>query len=342
MSGVDAPAKEITDKTDVGVGTLYRHFPRRSDLIAAVMQHEIDVCGDAGTTLGGEHEPDVALAQWLYHLTELVGTKPGLASALHSGDPAFDQLPDYLMQSLEPVLAALLDSATSSGAVRPDVSARDLLHAVAMLRQPVPGERTRLQPAHGDRLRRRAPDSQPDDSVTCRRNEQPALVLTRAGTGEATPSPGKHDRSGRPLERWRLVEVGRWGFGRWWRWWVRFPDLQGLRCLGCRVVVSGIVGCGAGIGQRRLDGFGLDGVAAAERCGPDEAAGCGLFEGPARLRLEGVVVAAQRGEVGGDGLATVPVLDGVVLIAAAGAVAAGDADARAVADLGVAAQRGAG
>jgi hypothetical protein len=44
------------------------------------------------------------------------------------------------MQRLEPVLAALLDSATSSGAVRPDVSARDLLHAVAMLRQPVPGE----------------------------------------------------------------------------------------------------------------------------------------------------------------------------------------------------------
>jgi AcrR family transcriptional regulator len=72
-SGVDAPAKEITDKADVGVGTLYRHFPHRSDLIAAVMQHEIDVCGDAGTTLGGEHEPNVALAQWLYHLTELVG-----------------------------------------------------------------------------------------------------------------------------------------------------------------------------------------------------------------------------------------------------------------------------
>ena len=28
-SGVDAPAKEITDRAGVGVGTLYRHFPRR-------------------------------------------------------------------------------------------------------------------------------------------------------------------------------------------------------------------------------------------------------------------------------------------------------------------------
>ena len=36
-SGVDAPAKEITDLAGVGVGTLYRHFPRRSDLIVAVL-----------------------------------------------------------------------------------------------------------------------------------------------------------------------------------------------------------------------------------------------------------------------------------------------------------------
>jgi AcrR family transcriptional regulator len=42
VSGVDAPAKEITDLAGVGVGTLYRHFPRRSDLIVAVLQHEID------------------------------------------------------------------------------------------------------------------------------------------------------------------------------------------------------------------------------------------------------------------------------------------------------------
>jgi len=48
-SGVDAPAKEITDLAGVGVGTLYRHFPRRSDLIVAVLQHEIDECDRAAS-----------------------------------------------------------------------------------------------------------------------------------------------------------------------------------------------------------------------------------------------------------------------------------------------------
>jgi AcrR family transcriptional regulator len=56
-SGVDAPAKEITDLAGVGVGTLYRHFPRRSDLIVAVLQHEIDECVEAAEELGTTLNP---------------------------------------------------------------------------------------------------------------------------------------------------------------------------------------------------------------------------------------------------------------------------------------------
>lgn len=139
-SGVDAPAKQITDLAGVGVGTLYRHFPRRSDLVVAVLQHEVDVCADAAPALGETNEPAVALTKWLNRLTEFVGTKRGLASALHSGDPAFDALPDYLMQRLEPALESLLTSATAAGEIRDDVSARDLIHTVALLCQPIPSE----------------------------------------------------------------------------------------------------------------------------------------------------------------------------------------------------------
>jgi AcrR family transcriptional regulator len=139
-SGVDAPAKEITDLADVGVGTLYRHFPRRSDLVAAVLQREIDACAEAGPTLGAAHGPSEAVAMWLHRFTEFVGTKRGLAAALHSGDPAFDALPGYFMQRLEPTLGSLLEAAAGRGEIRADVNSRDLLHAVALLCQPVPGE----------------------------------------------------------------------------------------------------------------------------------------------------------------------------------------------------------
>ena len=50
-AGVHAPAKEIADLAGVGVGTLYRHFPQRSDLVKAVFQHEVDACADAAPAL---------------------------------------------------------------------------------------------------------------------------------------------------------------------------------------------------------------------------------------------------------------------------------------------------
>jgi AcrR family transcriptional regulator len=132
-SGVDVPAKEIAALAGVGVGTLYRHFPRRSDLVVAVLQREIDACADAGPALGAALEPIDALTQWLHRYTTFVATKRGLATALHSGDPAFDALPGYFWERLGPVLKDLLDAATSAGEIRADVSAKDLLTAVALL-----------------------------------------------------------------------------------------------------------------------------------------------------------------------------------------------------------------
>jgi AcrR family transcriptional regulator len=139
-SGVDAPAKEITDRAGVGVGTLYRHFPQRADLIKAVIEREIDACADAAPVLAAAHEPGVALARWLDRFTAFVATKRGFAAALHSGDPAFDGLPGYLLEKLGPALGSLLDAATATGEIRAGISARDLLFAVAKLCAPLPDE----------------------------------------------------------------------------------------------------------------------------------------------------------------------------------------------------------
>jgi AcrR family transcriptional regulator len=139
-AGVDAPAKEIADLAGVGVGTLYRHFPQRSDLVRAVFQRGVDACADAAPTLAVANEPGVALRMWLHRYTEFVGTKRGLAAALHSGDPAYGALPGYFNQRLEPALASLLEAAIASGEIRADISARDLLHAVANLCMPVSDE----------------------------------------------------------------------------------------------------------------------------------------------------------------------------------------------------------
>ena len=132
-SGVDAPVRDIAEKAGVGVGTVYRHFPQRSDLIVAVFRHEVDTCADAAVGLAAEYEPGEALSRWTQRFVDFLAAKRGLATALHSGDPAYETLPAYFKQRFEPALRSLLKSAVSAGQVRADITAEDLLGAVASL-----------------------------------------------------------------------------------------------------------------------------------------------------------------------------------------------------------------
>jgi AcrR family transcriptional regulator len=132
-SGVDAPVREIAEKANVGIGTIYRHFPQRSDLIVAVFRHEVDACADAAPILAAKRAPGEALARWMQRYVDFIAAKRGLAAALHSGDPAFDTLPAYFQQRLEPALRELLASAAAAGEVRTDIAAMDLLGAVGSL-----------------------------------------------------------------------------------------------------------------------------------------------------------------------------------------------------------------
>lgn len=132
-SGVDATVREIAARAGVGMGTLYRRFPKRSDLIAAVFRREVDSCAAEAPALAAAHRPGEALARWLRRYAAFLGTKKGLAAALHSGDPAFDALPAYFRSRFEPALAALLVAAAAADEARDDVEPYDLLRAIGNL-----------------------------------------------------------------------------------------------------------------------------------------------------------------------------------------------------------------
>jgi AcrR family transcriptional regulator len=135
-SGVDAPVREIAEKAGVGIGTVYRHFPQRSDLIVAVFRREVDACADAASVLAAEHEPGEALARWMQRYVDFIAAKRGLAAALYSGNPAFEALPAYFEKRLTPALRKLLDAAVAAGEARAGVEPYDLLRAVALISKP--------------------------------------------------------------------------------------------------------------------------------------------------------------------------------------------------------------
>ena len=131
--GVDAPVRSIAEQAGVGVGTLYRHFPLRSDLISAVFRHEMEACVAAASEIEATCPAGEALDRWIMRYTEFVATKRGLASALHSGDPAYEPLADYFSTRLAPTLERLLAAASQSSAISQNVDPREFLGAVANL-----------------------------------------------------------------------------------------------------------------------------------------------------------------------------------------------------------------
>ena len=133
-SGVEAPVRDIAAAAGVGMGTIYRHFPTRADLIVAVYRHQVEACAEAGPALlanGGS--PHAALGQWVNLFVDFLVTKHGLAAALRPDSVGFDALHAYFLDRLVPVCAQLLAAAAEAGEISTDIDALELMHGIGNL-----------------------------------------------------------------------------------------------------------------------------------------------------------------------------------------------------------------
>lgn len=133
-SGVDVPVRDIAQRAGVGIGTIYRHFPTRADLIVAVYRHQVAACAAAGPTLlASSSSPHAALAQWVHLFVDFLVTKHGLAAALQSDDAAFESLHAWFLDTLVPVCAELLDAAAAAGEIHAGQDALELMYGIGNL-----------------------------------------------------------------------------------------------------------------------------------------------------------------------------------------------------------------
>ena len=133
-SGVEAPVRDIAAEAGVGMGTIYRHFPTRADLIIAVFRHQVEACAEAGPALLASSEtPHVALGRWVDLFVDFLVTKHGLAAVLQADGSGFDALHAYFVDRLVPVCTQLLDAAAEAGEIRSDLEAYELLCGVGNL-----------------------------------------------------------------------------------------------------------------------------------------------------------------------------------------------------------------
>jgi AcrR family transcriptional regulator len=129
--GIDVPLEELARRSDVGIGTLYRHFPTRDALIEAVYRHEMDLLCDAAADLRNLHPPGDALELWLLNFVDYVAAKRGMAEALKAAVGADSELFAESHRRITQAIEGLVATGVEAGVVRGDVEPLDLLRAVS-------------------------------------------------------------------------------------------------------------------------------------------------------------------------------------------------------------------
>jgi AcrR family transcriptional regulator len=158
--GTDASLENIARRAGVGIGTLYRHFPSRQDLLEATYLEEVEaLCASAGEF--AELEPWDALVGWLNRFASYASTKKALSAELLATigmeSEIFSMCHAAIFTAGEPLLAR----AQAAGVVRADVTFSDVVRLVSgilMVRFAEPDQINRVLAVALDGLRYR-PDS---------------------------------------------------------------------------------------------------------------------------------------------------------------------------------------
>jgi AcrR family transcriptional regulator len=127
--GSATTVEEVAKAADVGVGTFYRHFPRRIDLVEAVYLEDVDGLVANAAALS-DADPWQGLVAWLEGFVRYAQAKRTFLTELHE---AFEKSPDLALQSREKIASAagtVLTRAQAAGLARPDLDQNDLMQLV--------------------------------------------------------------------------------------------------------------------------------------------------------------------------------------------------------------------
>lgn len=127
-AGADAPLELVARRAGVGRGTLYRHFPGRSALIAAVLERRIA----ALEGYAAEYDGDDLLEHLLVEICALQRDAPGLMVAVRSATTSRHRV-DEVIRRTQVLVSSALDRARGAGVLRSDVTPADVFLAVAMI-----------------------------------------------------------------------------------------------------------------------------------------------------------------------------------------------------------------
>ncbi len=134
--GLKVPMDTVAREAGVGVGTLYRHFPDREELLAGLTERSFELVLENARLAAATDGPGIgAIAAFL---SATIEDRAELVLPLHGGPPTLDRRSSALQAEVRDLLERILRRAREDGSVRRDVTGIDVILFGAMLAQPLP------------------------------------------------------------------------------------------------------------------------------------------------------------------------------------------------------------
>ena len=155
--GERVPMATIADEAGVGIGTVYRHYPTRAALLAALSLRSYDVVLDHARTAANADGPAVdAIARFL---AQTIAARDDLILPLHGGPVSLDARTLALRAEIRELLEQVLARGRRDGSIRADATATDIIITGAMLAQPLAARRSTGTGSRDGRPRSTSPAS---------------------------------------------------------------------------------------------------------------------------------------------------------------------------------------
>jgi AcrR family transcriptional regulator len=135
--GEKVPMAQIAERAGVGVGTVYRHFGTREELLGALVHRSFGLALDNARAAAAH--PGSALEGVRLFFLATLRDRERFVLPLHGGPALFTPATRKRQADVRTVLRTLLERGQAAGDLRADLTPEDLILATSLLSRPLPG-----------------------------------------------------------------------------------------------------------------------------------------------------------------------------------------------------------
>ncbi|MFE3443539.1 TetR/AcrR family transcriptional regulator [Nocardia sp. NPDC059180] len=130
--GLEITLDDVAERAGVGVGTVYRRFANKKELISEVFQQHLDEFAETAEECVGHPDPWQGLVQFFEYACRHMATNRGFSEVMLEFEDDLEQF-TLVRDRIKPVVARIIDRAREAGALQPDVVASDFFAMIHMV-----------------------------------------------------------------------------------------------------------------------------------------------------------------------------------------------------------------